>query len=48
MFLSVDIITLFTLVLLRQLGGVIFECFILITLFYPLSLCDKKGAVIFY
>jgi len=42
MFLSVDIFTLFTLVLLRHLGGVIFVCF-LITLFYPLSLCDKKG-----
>jgi len=40
----VDIITLFTLVLLKPLGGVILitvGCFI--TLFYPLSLCDKKG-----
>jgi len=37
-----DIITLFTLVLLRQLGGVIYVC-VLITLFYHLSLCDKKG-----
>jgi hypothetical protein len=43
MLLSMDITTLFTIILLRQLGGVIFECFILITLFYPLSLCDKKG-----
>jgi hypothetical protein len=34
---------LFTLVLLRPLGGVIFGVVVLITLFYPLSLCDKKG-----
>jgi hypothetical protein len=33
---------MFTLVLLRPLGGVIFVC-LLINLFYPLSLCDKKG-----
>jgi hypothetical protein len=39
-FLSVDIITLFTLILVRHLGGVFF---FLITLFYPLSLCNKKG-----
>jgi len=38
-----DYITLFTLVLLRPLGGVIFDVIIFITLFYPLSLCDKKG-----
>jgi hypothetical protein len=34
-------ITLFTLVLLRHLRGVIVV--FLITLFYPLSFCDKKG-----
>jgi hypothetical protein len=36
-------------VLLRLLGGVIFllvVCYI--TLFYPLSFCDKKGGVVFY
>jgi hypothetical protein len=38
-------ITLFTRVLLRPLGGVIFILLYLdfITLFYPLSLCDKTG-----
>jgi hypothetical protein len=36
-------ITLFTLVLLRPLGGVIFIAVFFITLFYPLSLCDKNG-----
>jgi hypothetical protein len=35
-------ITLFTLVLLRPLWGVIFIAVGFITLFYPLSLCDKK------
>jgi hypothetical protein len=37
-----DVITLFSLILLRPLGGVIFGvlvCLISITLFYPLSLC---------
>jgi hypothetical protein len=38
-----DYIILFTLVLLRPLGGVIFDVVIFITLFYPLSICDKKG-----
>jgi len=33
-----DYITLFTLVLLRPLGGVIFGVFVFITLLYPLSL----------
>jgi hypothetical protein len=42
-----DYITLFTLVLLRPIEGVIFMCLVFITLFYPLSLCDKKGEVIF-
>jgi len=39
--LSVDIITLFTLVLLRHLGGVIFG-FSSYSVF-PLSICEKKG-----
>jgi hypothetical protein len=43
-----DYITLFTLVLLRPLGRVIFRMFVFITLFYPLSLCDKKRGVIFF
>jgi hypothetical protein len=42
-FLSVNIITLFTLVLLRHQGGVFYYCGPYHTLFYPLSLCDKKG-----
>jgi hypothetical protein len=43
-FLSVDNITLFTLVLLKPLREVIFHVFdFFITLFYPLSLYDKKG-----
>jgi hypothetical protein len=46
-FRLVDFITLITLVLLRPLGGVSFVCF-LITLFYPLSLCDKKRGSNFY
>jgi hypothetical protein len=41
-----DVITLFTLILLRPLGGVFFGvlvCLISITMFYPLSIFDKKG-----
>lgn len=38
-----DIITLFTLVLLRHQGGVFYYCGPCHTLFYSLSLCDKKG-----
>jgi hypothetical protein len=46
LFKLLDVITLFTLVLLRPLGGVIFGVLvwlISITLFYPLSFRDKKG-----
>jgi hypothetical protein len=38
----VDLITLFTLVLLRPLGGVIFVVVDFYYSFYPLSLCDEK------
>jgi hypothetical protein len=38
-----DYITLFTLVLLRPMGAVIFMCLVFITLFYLLFLCDKNG-----
>jgi hypothetical protein len=41
--LSVNIITLFTLVLLRNQGGVFYYCGPCHTLFYSLSLCDKNG-----
>jgi hypothetical protein len=45
-FKLLNVITLCTLVLLRLLGGIIFVVFvwlIYVTLFYPLSLCDKKN-----
>jgi hypothetical protein len=41
---SLTNITLFTLILLRPLGGVIFIAVgFFITMFYPLSFCDKMG-----
>jgi hypothetical protein len=40
-------ITLFTLVLLRPLRGVIFIA-VFFTLFYPLSLCHKKGESFYF
>jgi len=43
-----DYIILFTLVLLRPLGGVIFDVVIFITMFYPLSLSDKKGSNFYF
>jgi hypothetical protein len=42
-FFSVNIITLFTLVLLRHQGGVFYYCGPCHTLIYPLSLRDQKG-----
>jgi hypothetical protein len=47
LFKLLDVITLFTLVLLRPLGGVIFGVLvwlISITLFYPLSFRDERGS----